>query len=754
MAEQLDFKISTGLKDIIGKELITDDQIAIFELVKNSYDAKARNVAIVFQNIKNSQAGKPQKIIIIDNGYGMSLEDIKNKWLFVGFSEKKIPDDYEKNANFRNKIRKHGRFFAGAKGIGRFSADRLGQKLGLYTKKKSEDLIHSLNMDWKKFEGNQEEEFQTIKVNYSTTKKIPIQGIPLKSFEHGTILEITSLNETWNMEKLLRLRKYLQRLVNPSQDPNNQDFKIELIAEEFEEEDKKSEPHEIVNGPVKNVVFEKLGIKTTHINCSIKDGEITTELVDKGKYVFRLKEDNGYHLLDNIAVHAFFLNRDAKDAFSRIMGMQPVQYGTIFLYKNGFRIHPYGDEGDDWLGLDKRKGQGFARFLGSREVMGRIEVYGVQQGFREVSSRSEGAVKTKALEQLKKFFVEKVLRRLEKYVVEGINWDTDDLEKKKSPEEIKRDSLKLVDKIVGQVKDPQKNIDFNPELLGILKDREMEKIPELIKNVESLKRYVKSPKVKKYIEKQLRSVRNATRTLAKEKSHAEQELQVKKHQVIFLEKSLSIDDKIAQDLNHSIVISSDTIKGIIEEITQKIRDGSSTQSLLPFIEQISFENQKVASAAAIVTNANFDLQVNKHTKDLVQYIKQYVERVLVKTSEGIEYSFQNTELAFEKEFVPLEISMMMDNFISNSIKAGASVIKFRFEVKDKTLHVYIGDNGKGVEAKNERFLFTRGFTTTTGSGIGLQHIKRIAESMDGDVEFIGNNFKGLGKGACFEVTVR
>lgn len=83
MTQELDFRISSGLKDIIGKELITDDLIAIFELVKNSYDANANNVKIVFQNVKEESKNTP-RILIIDDGDGMSFDDLNNKWLFVG----------------------------------------------------------------------------------------------------------------------------------------------------------------------------------------------------------------------------------------------------------------------------------------------------------------------------------------------------------------------------------------------------------------------------------------------------------------------------------------------------------------------------------------------------------------------------------------------------------------------------------------------------------------------------------------------
>ena len=102
--EQLQFKVSAGLKNIIGKELINSEYIAIFELVKNSYDAGATHVKISFLN---------DTIEIEDNGKGMTKDDIINKWLFVAYSEKK---EENRKESYRDKIRPHT---AGAKGIGR-----------------------------------------------------------------------------------------------------------------------------------------------------------------------------------------------------------------------------------------------------------------------------------------------------------------------------------------------------------------------------------------------------------------------------------------------------------------------------------------------------------------------------------------------------------------------------------------------------------------------------------------------------------
>ena len=119
-------------------------------------------------------------------------------------------------------------------------------------------------------------------------------------------------------------------------------------------------------------------------------------------------------------MNLFYLNAAAKNNFTRNMGVQPVNFGSIFLYKNGFRIQPYGDKGDDSWGIDYRYQQGRMRFLGSRSLFGRVSIETNSKQFVEVSSRDGGLQKTKGYYELIKLF-EKAHRALEKYVV-GVLW--------------------------------------------------------------------------------------------------------------------------------------------------------------------------------------------------------------------------------------------------------------------------------------------------------------------------------------------
>ena len=103
-------------------------------------------------------------------------------------------------------------------------------------------------------------------------------------------------------------------------------------------------------------------------------------------------------------------------------GVTPKSYGSVFIYKNGFRINPYGEPGQDIFGIDQRKAQGWKRFLGTREIMGRISIKGDNDDFVETTSRAHGFIQTPAVDMLADLFVEKVLKVLEKYVVHLINW--------------------------------------------------------------------------------------------------------------------------------------------------------------------------------------------------------------------------------------------------------------------------------------------------------------------------------------------
>ena len=243
------FRISAALKDIIGKELITDEFVAVFELVKNSFDANATKVELIFENNYDSTHAK---IIIKDNGRGMDYNDLKNKWLFVAYSAKRLGKESD---DYRNKI-KVQRIFAGAKGVGRFSCDRLGRFLNLITiKEESKAKIENLKVNREDFENADEKEFVNIKVTHNVLVENNYKII------NGTVLEITGLRDTWDRERIIRLKKSLAKLINPNQGNDSKNFTIEIIAQDEKILDKdldkrgaKKNDLDVVNGLIKNSI--------------------------------------------------------------------------------------------------------------------------------------------------------------------------------------------------------------------------------------------------------------------------------------------------------------------------------------------------------------------------------------------------------------------------------------------------------------------------------------------------------------------
>ena len=161
--KELSFRISSGLKNLIGRDLISDRYIAVFELVKNSYDAGASKATISFEQSDDGT----ERIIISDNGCGMTYADIINKWLFVAYSEKK--PQHRQQSSFRDKIKRE---VAGAKGVGRFSCDRLGALLTLVTKTEQDKYANRVEVNWNTFELDDTEEFVNIPVHYSITEDL------------------------------------------------------------------------------------------------------------------------------------------------------------------------------------------------------------------------------------------------------------------------------------------------------------------------------------------------------------------------------------------------------------------------------------------------------------------------------------------------------------------------------------------------------------------------------------------------------
>lgn len=763
MANTETFKISAALKDLIGKELITDEFVAVFELVKNSFDANASKVEVIFEN---NYEPNNARIIIKDNGKGMNYDDLKNKWLFVAYSAKRLGKE---NEDYRDKI-KTQRVFAGAKGVGRFSCDRLGRFLNLITiKDESKPKIENLIVNWEDFENVDDEEFVNIKV---THKVLTENAYKLKK---GTILEITGLRDNWDREQILKLKKSLAKLINPNQENDSDNFEIEIIAKDEltldKEKNKKGEKKndlEIVNGLVRNSIFETLEIKTSNILVQIspKGDYIETTLQDRGDLIYYLKEKNPYKDLKNVSVYLFQLNRAAKANFTRLMGMEPVKYGSVFMYKNGFRVYPYGEEGEDGLGIERRKQQGYKRFLSTRDLIGRIEINGNQPELRETTSRDGGLVKNQTYRDLVNFFNDYVLKRLETYVVNVIQWgdervnkDTGEVTPELWAKDVKIQILELISGFINS-KDII-DIQYDKDFLKIISEKQEQSVDKIVKNISKVAAKSGNPEMVKEAKKIEKAVREIKADADRDKAKAAIEEEIRKEtekkldyvvsQKNFLQKDISDDTKNLESILHHIGLTTNFIKKDIENLVKAINSNASKDELQSIVKRLSQQNEKITSFSKYFKKVNFNIHSNKLDVDVISFTNEYIENVYkLRDDLRINRELLNVKINMPKglehkiKFNPIDMIIVLDNLISNSSKHGASMVELTWTMFGKSIQLSFKDDGKGIADNILDSIFDFGFTTSRrGSGIGLYHVKEIIESLNGTIKVNNKLSKGV-----------
>lgn len=742
---QKKFKISSSLKDLLGRELVTDKYVAIFELVKNASDADATKVIIQFEyNIK----GECSKIIIADNGVGMNAKDINEKWLFVGYSDKRKYKDSETNV-----ASKYRREYAGAKGVGRFSCDRLGKQLQMLTRQ-SKDKLNKVLINWGDFEKNSLEEFGNVPISHIVSEKGDKHDLT-----HGTILEISDLRDNWARKDLITLRRHLMKLVNPFSF-DSESFSIEMVVPtEISEVATKTQEQEKVNGPIKNFVLEKLNLKTIGISVSIdnKGKLITTTLTDRGKEIYSVQEVNdAYPLLHNIDASIYHLNSVAKEGFYRAMSMYPVNFGSIFVYKNGFRIYPYGEPGDDTLGIDHRKQQGYLRYLGTRDVIGHVNIKGIQPELSETTSRSGGIIKNQTYDQFVGFVKEICLRRLEKYAVEVAKWG----ELNKESEYSKLSKTERIATIIRNLIENNNivKIHYDRDFLKILNnaiESSAEKLPEQLEGIASsvdsksvAKKLKKAAKVVKDLAKARKVAEESAAQLANEKRKIEAELENKEKQVIFLSKYKHPKVENLIDCFHSVTAYSSAIENRIKRYSRlKINGKLRSTDIDKTLEGIADANKRIHTLSRIIVKANFNPAKEFIVGDIVKYISSYYQSFL-KSFFGRQISVecQRNGIAFITRYSPLEISLALDNLTYNALKARASKVSFAFSLEDSdTLKIIVSDDGNGLDPsiQNPSDIFLKGFSTTDGAGWGLYQVSSMLSSINGSVSVETSAQRGL-----------
>jgi len=793
MSNVVHFKTHTLLKNLIGKDLINDDNIAITELVKNSYDANSSNVLLKFEGLK--QEVEESRLIISDTGDGMTEHDVIEKWLNIAYSAKKQEKQIE------------GAYLAGNKGVGRFSCDRLGKQLDMFTRVKSGKISH-LKIDWEAFEieGDKDLTIQDIDITLSeVTESYVMDSCGIAMSESGTILSVSHLRSEWDKERLLNLKRDLEKFINPNQLFLKGGFEIELSAEDFKDKDLLGDYTNSINGTIKNLIFDKLKFKATYIEYkTFGQGKFTrTSLYHDGQEVYWVEEINQYAKeLNHFSVTIYFLNAYKKAYFKRQTGIRSIDFGSIYMFLNGFRVPPYGENGNDWLGLDIRQGQGKSRYFGSRDLVGRIEVFDSKDALEPISSR-EGLKESKAFSALKGELFMRSLRRLEKFVVEGLDWDSvpknirdeiqrnDNLDWNKTNEvyvqsgekKSKRVSLTVLN-LIGIKKKELREFWINTELLAEIAEEKKEDIQNIIASISSYDKDVINNDLKsnlssisKIIEEKERSLKIEREERQKSQEVAikleeeladkdeklenlETEVELKQSKIASLEKKTeaveaqslflksvsTLDEKSLLTYHHQICNDAATIENYLSRTIRALNDND-VKKALGFIEKIAKANKKVIATAQYATKANFKAGTKKELTDIPSFVNQYLNNVASEFSaSGLQINIDNqVNSHFEIPLKRIELSILLDNLVSNASKAEAKKVDVSMMLlSDNQLQVLCVDDGRGLsEDINISDVFDFGMTTTNGSGLGLYHVKEFMNSIESEIEMLKGKTKGI-----------
>jgi len=715
----------------------------------------------------------------------MTFADIKSKWLFVGYSSKR---NTNKSVDFRHGIaeRKH---YAGSKGVGRISSDRLGQIVILQTRAKKEKSgrVHRVRVDWARFDRNHKEHFDKIKVSYTNDANIFEVPSGLKNVTHGTVISIENTRRPWDRDAILRLKSALAKLINPF-GASVDGFTITIHAPSEVADDKKETarsrnkntepaPNSLVNGEVGNFIFSTLREKTTFLDVQIDStGKyLESALTDRGELIYRIREPNEYPLLtkSGFRCEVYFLNTSAKSTFARRMGVPSVQFGSVFLFRNGFRVFPIGDEGNDWFGMDRRKQQGYARFLGTRDVIGRIDVSGADDAFTEASSRNTGLIETPAVAELRECFTEHCLKRLERYVVPVTFVDKEDKNTSDVSRLLTDPGRARVASAVAKLVDSDdiELLEYSHQLIGILDERsaqfeaslaslrsiaEKTKNRELFHNIEEaekrfgeLRRSEEAARRQADEERMAKEAAQTRAATAEEKaSVVVEQLEEEKKRSLFLASISSLDTETIINLHHQVTIYAVDIQQQIENFLVSIAAQKSvpTTDVVSALESITLLNRKVMGIAKFATKANFRLESEMIKADLGDYIRQYIRDVANDFLLGpLSATVQSDDKGFIQKFKPIDVSVVVDNLIANAKKAKATRISFDITHPSKNaIHIRVSDNAKGFHHRITDLsrVFEKGFTMTDGSGLGLYHVQHVLGEMNGTIE--AQRVKGAG----------
>lgn len=379
----LRFRPRARIMTTLGLELINSDTVALAELVKNAFDADAQYVLIIVTGEVTKEGlieAETGTITILDDGHGMNEYVISSTWL-------------EPATGFRRQstVTPCGRRVLGEKGVGRFAAAKLGTGLELTSKTKNDEEVR-LNIDWSTFDtddkyldevqfalkiadegifgqtGSISRMWQTNIKKYLNTKDRP-------AFDHGTLLTITGLHNSWTPDDVENMHRALSRLVSPSQDKHiKSEFSIVLnLPERFDAKSGLIGRPDVLQRPHYRLSAEVDENGHATVLIELRDGEQRTI-----NQIIRNQDQDLRCGPFEIFLNVWDRDRESLGALAADLGNTKMvrdvldSAAGISIYRDGFRVLPFGERGDDWLNLDHRRVQNPTLSLSNNQIIGYV----------------------------------------------------------------------------------------------------------------------------------------------------------------------------------------------------------------------------------------------------------------------------------------------------------------------------------------------------------------------------------------------
>lgn len=382
--ESVPVRVRSHILRLLGDQLVGHDRLAIFELVKNAYDADAETVSVKVDLRAN-------KIIVRDDGCGMTADDVKNRWLDIGTDSKR--------GLKRGRSEKFLRVPLGEKGVGRLAVQKLGSRFRMVTRTEGAPEI-LVELGWNDLIGSSDYVDGGLQVQI--TKRA--EAIDFPDDQHGTVIEISGLTrKEWARKDLRDLKRLVVSLESPFQ--TNDSFRVSLTVPGREKDiDDVPDLKELLRRSIWVYKFElseegftweydfsppKLKGLRARKDKSPKPGLI--EWSDEAYREAKAKAENAEEapifidprtVLAGIGsikgrLHVFY----RRDEILRLMGgdiRQTKQWlkdqAGVRVFRDGIRVYNYGEPDDDWLGLNARRINRPTEKLGTHQLVAAIEL--------------------------------------------------------------------------------------------------------------------------------------------------------------------------------------------------------------------------------------------------------------------------------------------------------------------------------------------------------------------------------------------